>query len=357
MSAKREVKMMVEELDPRKKRILRAIIQEHIISASPIGSRTLAKKYNLDVSPATIRNEMADLEDLGYLEQPHTSAGRIPSDKGYRYYVDELIRDNSRKAPGMLNNIEDLYQDLQDVQDIISGMAKMLSNMTHYTAMVSEPKSQVSRLSKVEIMQLADNSLLLVLVTDAGMVNNKIINLDQKLSARKLSYINRFLSEKLESRLLAELNHAYLNELEKELLTRLDLSFELFKQFYNEFEGAFEPGGVKVYLGGTSYILEQPEFNDLARLKKMLKLLDQEEMLNKIINSISGSDLAIKIGQENEVEDIRNCSLVVATYYISNRAVGKIGVIGPTRMEYPRVISSVNVISDILSKLISKASG
>jgi len=349
--------MMVEELDPRKKRILQAIIQEHIISASPIGSRTLAKKYNLDVSPATIRNEMSDLEDLNYLEQPHTSAGRIPSDKGYRYYVDQLISREQNEAPGVIENIEDLYQDLQDVQDIISGMAKMLSNMTHYTAMVSEPQSKVSRLKKVEIMKLANNSLLLVLVTDTGMVNNKIINLDQNLSGKKISYINKFLSDKLEDKLLVNLDSNFLNEIEKELLSRIDLSVDLFKQFYNELEGAFEPGGVKVYLGGTSYILEQPEFNDLEKVKKMLKLLDQEEMLNKIINSISGTDLEIKIGQENEVEDIKNCSIVVATYYISNRAVGKIGVIGPTRMEYPRVISSVDVISDILGKLISKASG
>lgn len=349
--------MMVEELDPRKKRILQAIIQEHIISASPIGSRTLAKKYNLDVSPATIRNEMADLEDLGYLEQPHTSAGRIPSDKGYRYYVDQLLTREKNETPSVLNNIEDLYKDLQNVQDIISGMAEMLSNMTHYTAMVSEPQSQVSRLKKVEIMQLADNSLLLVLVTDTGMVNNKIINLDQSLSAREIKYLNKFLGEKLENKLLADLNTNYLEEIEKELLARLDLSVDLFKQFYNEFEGAFEPDGVKVYIGGTSYILEQPEFNDLKKVKKMLRLLDQDKMLNRIINSMSDSDLEIKIGQENEVDDIKNCSVVVATYYIANRAVGKIGVIGPTRMEYPRVISSVDVISDILGKLISKASG
>ena len=349
--------MMVEELDKRKKRILQAIIQEHIISASPIGSRTLAKKYSLDVSPATIRNEMADLEEMGYLEQPHTSAGRVPSDKGYRYYVDELIRREDQDVTGIMKNIEDVYQDLQNVQDIISGMAKMLSNMTHYTALASEPKTQVSKLKKVEIMQLEDNSLLLVLVTDTGMVNNKIIKLDQNLSSRKIAYLNKFLSDKLEHKLLADLNVEYLDRLEKELLARLDLSVDLFHQFYNEFEGAFEPGGVKVYLGGTSYILEQPEFNDLDKLKKMFKILDQEEMLNKIINSISGTDLEIKIGQENEVEDIKNCSLVVATYYISNRAVGKIGVIGPTRMEYPRVISSVDVISDILGNLISKASG
>lgn len=347
----------IGELDSRKKRILQAIIQEHIISASPIGSRTLAKKYNLNVSPATIRNEMADLEELDYLEQPHTSAGRVPSDKGYRYYVDQLINKEKNNTTGSIDNIESLYNDLQDVQDIISGMAKMLSKMTHYTALVSEPKSKVSRLKKVEIMQLADNSLLLVLVTDTGIVNNKIINLEQNLSTSKISYLNNFLSHKLENKLLSNLDSSYLKEIEKELLSRIDLSVDLFKQFQDEFEGAFDPNGVKVYLGGTSYILEQPEFNDLAKVKKMLKLLDQDKMLNKIINSISGSDLEIKIGQENEVEDIKNCSLVVATYYISDRAVGKIGVIGPTRMEYPRVISSVDIISDILGKLISKASG
>lgn len=348
---------MVEELDSRKRQILQAIIQEHTISASPIGSRTLAKRYNLNVSPATIRNEMADLEELGYLEQPHTSAGRIPTDKGYRYYVDQLISKEQDQSPALIDNIEKLYQEQQDVQDIISGMAKMLSNMTHYTALVSEPKSQISKLKKVEMMQLGNKSLLLVLLTDTGIVNNKIINLDQNLSAQEISYINNFLSDKLENKLLVNLDSNYLKEIERELLSRIDFSVDLFKQFFSEFEGAFEPGGVKVYIGGTSYILEQPEFNDLEKVKKILKLLDQEKMLNKIINSISGTDLEIKIGQENEVEDIKNCSIVVATYYIANRAVGKIGVIGPTRMEYPRVISSVDIISDILGKLISKASG
>ncbi|MGM0602125.1 MAG: heat-inducible transcriptional repressor HrcA [Bacillota bacterium] len=347
---------MVEEIDSRKKKILQAIIQEHIISASPIGSRTLAKKYNLDVSPATIRNEMADLEELGYLEQPHTSAGRIPSDKGYRFYVDAIVRKNKNPTPSSIKKIEHIYEDMKSVQDIISGMGKMLSNMTHYTSLVSEPKIQESQLRKVQIVELEDYSLLIILVTDTGMVNNKIVKVQDRLSNKKLAYINKYLSDKLENKLLSSLTAEYLTEVEKELFARIDISSEIFKQIYNELEGVFEPEGLKVYLGGTSYILEQPEFNDMERLKKVLKLLDQEETLSRLISDFSDSDLEIRIGQENEIEDMQNCSLVVATYYLSNRAVGKIGVIGPTRMEYPKVISSVDIISDMLGKLISKAS-
>ena len=348
--------MMVEEIDARKKKILQAIIQEHIISASPIGSRTLAKKYNLDVSPATIRNEMADLEELGYLEQPHTSAGRIPSDKGYRFYVDTIVKKNINPAPSSIQKIEHIYDDMKSVQDIISGMGKMLSNMTHYTSLVSEPKIQESRLRKVQIVELEDNSLLIILVTDTGMVNNKIVKVQEKLSNKKLAYINKFLSDKLENKLLSSLTAEYLTGVEKELFSRIDVSAEIVKQIYTELEGVFEPEGVKEYLGGTSYILEQPEFNDMERLKKVLKLLDQEETLSRLISDFSDSDLEIRIGQENGIEDMQNCSLVVATYYLANRAVGKIGVIGPTRMEYPKVISSVDIISDLLGKLILKAS-
>ncbi len=349
--------MMVDNLDKRKKRILQAIIQEHVISAAPIGSRTLSKKYEFEVSPATIRNEMSDLEDMGFLEQPHTSAGRVPSDLGYRFYVDEIIQAPELKFPQMLENIEDNYRDMQSIQDIITGTARMLSKMTRYTALVSEPSIQESKLQKVQVLPVAGKSLLIVMITDTGIVHNKIIKTEQDFTAKKLHYINQFLSDKLENKELAKLDPEYLVTIEEQLLAKIDISKKIFTEIYQEFKGINKPEDLKVYLGGTSYILDQPEFNDIERLKKVLNLLDQEKVLGKLINNnLSGADLEVKIGHENELEDMKNCSLVVATYHISDKAIGKIGVLGPTRMEYHRVISAVDLIADILGSSISKVS-
>lgn len=348
---------MAAELDRRKKEILKAIIREHILTAEPIGSRTLAKNYDLGVSSATIRNEMSDLEELGYLEQPYTSAGRIPSDKGYRFYVDYLMELESLSGLEYQKLLSNFNYEKQGIQTIMSGMAKMLSRLTRYTAMISEPQLKKSKIRQVQLLNVTNNSLLIVLITDTGIVHNKIVKLNQELTSKHIRYLNHFLSAHLNNRDLNSITEEYMKELEKELIKRIDLSLGLFKLVYKEVQKIAKPADMKIYLGGTSYILEQPEFNDLKKLKQVLNLLDHEEILRELLQNIPNNGLKVKIGQENELEEIQNCSIVFASYHIGDKAIGKMGVIGPTRMEYPRVIPTVNYVADMLGKISSKLSG
>lgn len=347
---------MVEKLEDRKKEILKAIIREHILTAEPIGSRTLAKTYDFGVSSATIRNEMSDLEDMGLLEQPHTSAGRVPTDKGYRYYVDVLMEQDSKRPDELQNSLVRFYEDKKGIQGIISGMTKMLSQLTKYTTLISEPELQESKIKKMELVQVARNTLLVVLITDSGVVNNKILKLDQDIDSRQLEYINNYLSNKLQERKLTTLDRDFFSELEEELLSRIDLSRKIFQLLSEELEEIITPADIRIFLGGTSYILEQPEFSDLQSLKKVLNILDHEDNLRELIQQLPDEELEVKIGEENKIEAMKRCSIVYATYHLGDKAVGKIGVIGPTRMQYPRVISTVDFAADILGEIISQAS-
>ncbi|MFW5991751.1 MAG: heat-inducible transcriptional repressor HrcA [Halanaerobiaceae bacterium] len=349
--------MVVENIEKRKRNILRAIIREHILTAEPIGSRTLAKTYEFGVSSATIRNEMADLEDMGYLTQPHTSAGRIPSDKGYRYYVDVLMEQEG--IPEHLQkSLSRFYNEKKGVKGIISNMVKMLSKMTKYTTMISEPQLQKSKIRNLQLIKVAKRSLLIVLITDTGIVNNKIINLKQELTSRQLRYINRYLVSKLQGKELTSIDEDFINQIEAELIKQINFSQtkEMFDILYEELSGITKSGDLRIYLGGTSYILEQPEFNDMETLKKVLNILEQEEILRELIDDASNEDIKVKIGHENQLKEMEKCSIVIATYYLGDRAIGKIGVLGPTRMEYPRVISTVDLAADVLGKIISKVS-
>lgn len=345
---------MVKNLDERKNSILHAIIQEHIITASPIGSRTIAKKYDLGVSSATIRNEMADLEELGYLEQPHTSAGRIPSDKGYRYYVDILMKNKGINSDKLIKTLSEITKNRHGINGIVSSMTTMLSEFTKYATMITEPEFKDLKISELQLMKVTEDKLLLVMVTDNGFVSDKLINIKEDLDKRKIRYINNFLINKIRDKEINELTDQYFKEIENELVKKINLSHQLFTIINKEIDELIKPEDVRIYIGGTSYILDQPEFNDIEYLKKVLNILDHEDNLKKLIKAKNNKELEVRIGHENEIEEMQRCSVVIANYSIGDKAVGKIGVLGPTRMEYPRVISTVNIVSDILSKIISE---
>ncbi len=344
------------EIGKRKSDILKAIIREHILTAEPIGSRTLAKNYNFGVSSATIRNEMSDLEDMGFLEQPHTSAGRVPSDKGYRYYVDVLMEQEGFQASDLKQNLTRFYEEKKGIEGIISSMTKMLSQITRYTTMISEPKLLKSRIKKFELIRIYRKTLLIILITDSGIVNNKIIKLNQSLDSRQLKNINNFLVEHLKDKKLTDLNRAFFEKMEKKFTVRIKISQKIFKLLFEELENIITPADLRVFLGGTSYILDQPEFSDFKTLKNVLNILDHEETLREIMQNLPDEDIEVKIGRENKIDAIKNCSIVYATYHLGDKALGKIGVIGPTRMQYPKVISTVDFAADILEEIIARAS-
>ena len=348
--------MMVKELDKRKVKILKAIIHEHILTAEPVGSRTLAKTYCLGVSSATIRNEMSDLEELGFLEQPYTSAGRVPSDQGYRFYVDRLMSEDIHYNLNMEKILNKTTREKQSVQEIISNMARMLSRITRYASVVSEPQLQGTKIKQLELIGIDNSSVLIVLITNTGIVHNKIVRLQEEITNRQIRYLNHFLASNLNQKELIKLNSSYMKELELELLKKLDLSQEIFSLIDQSLRKMSHPSDIRLYLGGTSYILDQPEFNNMENLKRVLSILDHEEMLRDLLYNIPDNGIEVLIGRENELEEMKNCSIVFSTYSIGNKASGKIGVIGPTRMEYSKVITLVNTMAEVLGKIILELS-
>ncbi len=340
------------EMNERKKGILKAVINEYILTAEPIGSRTISKKYELNVSSATIRNEMADLEDLGYLQQPHTSSGRIPSDKGYRFYVDSLI--DIEKIPGSFEEmIRKKYLDRKkEVQDIVQVTSRMLSHLTRYTALVASPSSPEYFFQHLQLVPLEGKKVAVIVVISSGLVQHQTVTLQNRPSREELGHISRLINDRLQGLPLKKINNEIFQELEKELRDKT-LFRELYKslvEFISE-EGINQEWG-KIHLDGATNILEQPEFSDLEKVKVFLKLFEQEDMLRQLLNKIPTEGLKVVIGKEVPLQEIRDCSLVVADYSFQDKTVGKMAILGPTRMYYPKVMATVNFMAEVLSKVL-----
>ncbi len=345
---------MEGNISQRKKDVLLAIIEKHILSAEPVGSRTLAREYDLGFSPATIRNEMADLEEMGLVEQPHTSAGRVPSDQGYRFYVDNLLQKDLQKPHSISAYLQQISQKKSGLEDIMSGMVRMLSQMTRYTALLSEPGFSASEIERLELFLVSNRRLLLVLITDTGLVTNKVIPLKRELKEEQVEDLKKVLSRRLVDKKLENIDEEFLDNLKRELKRRLDYAGEIIGILQEELNRVLTHEEMKVYLDGTNYILEQPEFNDISSLKKIMKVLDREEDLRELLQGLE-NELDVKIGQEIHLEEMQNCSLVYATYELSDEVKGKLGILGPTRMEYVQAISAVDLASELLSEIISNS--
>ncbi len=340
------------EINERRRKILEAIIKEYILTAEPVGSRTLSNRYKFGISSATIRNEMADLEDMGYLMQPHTSAGRIPSDKGYRFYVDSLI-DIQDVPKSMERLIVKKYLTRQkEVKEIIQLTSQVLSTLTKYTAMVTSPQMKKLKLQRIQLIPLEEKRMLLLIVVGDGIVCQRIVNLTGSPDYDDLEEISRFLNSRLHGLTLAEVTPQYFQDIEKDLYKNID--------FYRQLQGEInliileevQQEGNKVYLEGAVNILEQPEFSDLEKAKLFFKLLEQEDVLQNLMASVPHNGLRVIIGNENPVSEMKDCSLVIANYLYKEQSFGKIAILGPTRMEYTKVISMVNFMSQLLTKVL-----
>jgi len=339
------------EMNQRKKEILKAVINEYILTAEPIGSRTISKNYNLNISPATIRNEMSDLEELGYLKQPHTSAGRIPSDKGYRFYVDSLI--DIKRAPGSLEETirEKYLTKKKEVQDIIQVTSRMLSQLTKYTALVASPTLSEHYFQHLQIVPLEGKQVSLVMVISSGLVHHQTITLQKRPKRDELEEICRVMNERLQGLPLGKIDSKLLGDLERSLKEQ-----SIYKEVYNTVVSLLSNQELsqewgKIYLDGTTNILEQPEFSDLEKVKVFLKIFEQENLLRDLLDKIPSAGLNVVIGQEVPLSEMKDCSLVVADYSFRDKTVGKMAILGPTRMEYSKVMATVNLMAGILSKV------
>lgn len=340
-------------MDERKLKILQAIIDDYILTGIPVGSRTISKKYDMGLSSATIRNEMSDLEELGYLDQPHVSAGRIPSAKAYRLYVDTLLR-TGRIADDSAETVENHFAGrLHQMEDVIDHAARVISNLTNYTAVVLPPKGNQPRIRTVQLVPVSENAALVVIVTDNGIVRDNVIRVSGEMDSDTLYAISRALTDQLKGRTLTEAR-----EILPGMIERMKDNDEILRSLYgflNDREQS--PRKTHVAVGGTSNMLSYPEYNDVEKARNFLSLMETHDKLAEIITGNGEMAFTVRIGPETGVPEMVDCSIVTATYSTRNGQQGTIGVIGPTRMQYSRVISILNMMGHELTDMFSSDDG
>lgn len=339
-------------MDERKKQVLHAIVKDYVSTAEPVGSRTIAKKYDLGVSSATIRNEMSDLEELGYIEQPHTSAGRVPSDKGYRYYVDCLM-EKEELEPEEISNITGFYTKLSELDQIVRQSCQLLSHLTQYTALVLVPQHSEGKLERIQLIPVSSHRVLVVLISDTGFINHRMLDLLHPVEPDRLERINIILQKKLYGLNIEQISRTLQREIAREIAREeqiLNLAMELMEQVLQE------NGDDRVYLGGTLNMLNQPEFRDVAKVKTLLSTLEEEEIVRRLLRKQRRDGTDIVIGGEIPYEGINQCSMITTTYKINGRIVGSIGILGPTRMTYSRAVSIIECVTDQLSQALTEMS-
>ena len=342
-------------LDDRKKRVLRAIVDDYIATAEPVGSRTIARKYRLGVSPATIRNEMADLEELGYLEQPHTSAGRIPSDKGYRFYVDRLMLP-ARLTEEDVSRIRRIYEEkAREIQTLIHQTARVLAETTNYLALVLGPQLEKATFQRLTLVPLRPGLALLVLVTDAGFVQTASVEVPQGVRDEELHHIAQVLTVRLAGVPIDVLAEAALKELQDELSAYRGILRKMVEVLVEVVQDSVDD---RVYMGGASRIFEQPEFRDVNRARAVLGVLEHEQTIRELLNANAPDQgVMVAIGGETGMDATRECSLVCTTYEIAGVATGRIGLLGPKRMDYARAVAILRYVEDCLSMALSRSAG
>ncbi len=343
------------ELSSRKRAILQAIIEDYIATAEPVASRNLAKNHDLGLSPATIRNEMADLEDMGYLDKPHTSAGRIPSETGYRFYVDSLMQKYSftmEEISGLKSTMDRKYDQLEGV---ISEISEIISRVTHYPSVVAFPREEERRVQNVKLMLIEERVALLVVITDTGVVRNRKIKFSTPADYAAIDSVSDFLSKQL-----AGLTKSSITPARIMLIYEAMGGYgELLKTVINFVVECLSEETEKLYIGGTSNILNNPEFSDIEKAREFLSFMDHPENVSKLfaLPGDGNGDVSIKIGSENGVEEMKDNSIVVANYSVGDKIKGRIGIIGPTRMDYARVVSSLELINAQLSEILRRMLG
>lgn len=341
-----------ENLDERKRRILRVVTDDYISSAEPVGSRTIARKYDLGLSPATIRNEMADLEEEGYLQQPHTSAGRIPSDRGYRYYVDALMSQRP-VTPEIMSEIQsEMKKRHHGLEELLVQAGKVLSQMTHYPTMVLSPQTQATTFRHIQFVPLNEKNVMVIVVTDTGMVENRILTTDLHWSSEEMDQVSKILNRRLRGVAIDRVEAEIWKEIRTELAVEERCFFEAIRLLMGSLQNERKE---KIYLDGAVNILEQPEFKEVERIKPIIGMLEEDENLHDLLQPNKGlMGITVKIGQENIREAIKDCSLITANYRVGDRALGVIGILGPTRMDYGRITSVVDYMANYLSLLLTE---
>jgi heat-inducible transcriptional repressor len=341
--------MISGQMDDRVRQILSAIVQSYIQTAEPVGSRTLSKTLDVSLSPATIRNIMADLSEQGFLEQPHTSAGRVPTEKAYRFFVDALATANAlpRDLARMIENT--LGESTHDLEQLLTNTTKLLAGLTKFTGIVAAPRVERTRLKMVEFLKINARQVFVVLITQANIVHNKIIDISEELSQEFLNGVAEYINTQFSGESLLTIRSHVMEALAEEK-ARYD---QLLAHVVRLGKKAFElPEETNVYVEGQANIVR--DFPDLEKIQRLLRALEEKISIVRILDrTVTAQGVQIFIGMENPQAELQDCSVITAQYGRDNNLLGAIGVIGPTRMDYPRVIPIIDYTAKVLSQALN----
>ena len=333
-------------LEERKKKVLQAIVEEYINTAEPVSSNAITNNYGLNFSSATIRNEMAELEKSGFLDKPHTSSGRVPSEKGYRYYVDELLKDDNISLEEIKYISSKLETKVNEIEELTQITANTISEITHYTAVSIGPKPATQIIEEIKFILLGSRMLMAVIMTDTGMIRETIIKFDEDINQKQVDTINYMFNNKLRGQSIEIINRPF----EEYLFDEMKYSVKVIKPIVEQIKKVLIEDE-KIYLEGANKAFELPEFNSLEVAKNFVNVLDTKEIVADMLNSGIAKDINVYIGKENEKEELKDFSIVTFKHKVGNKDLGTIGIIGPKRMNYSKVISVMKYINKKLKDM------
>ena len=340
------------QLDERKMKILQAIIRNYLETGEPVGSRTISKYTDLHLSSATIRNEMADLEEMGYILQPYTSAGRIPSDAGYRLYVDMMMAEKEREV----QELKEVLLEKEDrLDNLLKQTAKLLAANTNYATMVSAPSMHRNRLKFIQLSRVEKRQLLAVIVTEGNMIKNTILSVDEVLTDETILKLNILLNTHLNGLFIEEINLALISALKKQA----GIHSEIVSQVIDAIADAMkEDEDLEIYTSGTKNIFRYPELADHRRASELITTFEEKKELTELVRETlseeNNTGIQVYIGKESRLEKMQDCSIVTATYELGEGMKGTIGIIGPKRMDYDKVIDNLKTVMKQLDSIYKK---
>ncbi len=337
------------ELDTRKKTILNAIIQTYLKTGEPVGSRTISKFTDLNLSSATIRNEMSDLEEMGYIIQPHTSAGRIPTDKAYRLYVDRLVSEKTEQVTA-LNSL--MIAKTNRMEEILKQVVRLLASNTNYTAMLSAPSVKRNKVKFIQLSRITENQLLTVVVVDGNIVKNHLIDLKEAISEEQVLKLNLLLNTRFNGLTLADINLGLISNVKEEAGIHSEIVSEVLDTIAEVIRAETDEN-MQIYTSGANNIFRYPELADSESASRLISTLEEKDVLADFVKVSEemedSSGIRVYIGDESPVESMKDCSVVTATYELGDGLQGTIGIIGPKRMDYEHVMDSLKTVKATLS--------
>ncbi len=344
--------MVDMQLDERKIKIMQAIIRNYLETGEPVGSRTISKYTDLNLSSATIRNEMADLEEMGYILQPHTSAGRIPSDKGYRLYVDTMMEEKDRE----LEELKEMMLEKEDKMDtLLKQVAKLLAVNTNYASMISAPAVHKNKLKFIQLSRVDINQLLAVIVMEGNVIKNNILQVSEELSDENILKLNILLNTHLNGLSVEEISLAMISNLKQQAGIHSTIVSEVIDAIA---EGIKAEEDLEIYTSGANNIFKYPELADQQKASEIINTFEEKQMLTELVQDTladeNNTGIQVYIGNETPIQSMKDCSVVTATYELGEGMRGTIGIIGPKRMDYDKVVGTLKTITHQLDELYRK---